>query len=122
MKFIPFAVLLALFLTPVAALAQQSQQGESDEAFMSRIEREMNTLASRADRLEQMAREGTHSQARSMRLKTRSLRKRIEKEQERMAEQYLSRDEVGFDRGQWNAVVRRFDLEITQMERTLRPF
>ena len=119
MKFISFAVLFALFLAPVAALAQQ---GESDEAFMSRMEREMNTLASRADRLEQMAREGTHSQARSMRLKTRSLRKRIEKEQERMAEQYLSRDETGFDRGKWNAVVRRLDLEITQMERTLRPF
>ncbi len=122
MKFITFAVLFALFLAPAGAVAQQAQKGESDEAFMSRMEREMNTLATRADRLDQMAREGTHNQARNMRLKTRSLKKRIEKERERMAEQYLSRDEVEFDRGKWNAVARRFDLEITQMERTLRPF
>jgi hypothetical protein len=39
-----------------------------------------------------------------------------------MVEQFTSRDEVEFDRGQWSAAIRRFDLELTQMERTLRPF
>ena len=122
MKFTPFAVLLFLVTGLLAPAAALSQQGESDEAFMSRMEREMNTLASRAERLETMAREGTHSQARNMRLKTRSLKRRIEKERERMVEQFTSRGDDEFDRGQWSAVARRFDLELTQMERTLRPF
>jgi hypothetical protein len=113
--------LAGVVLAPVAALAQQ-RQNESDEEFMSRMERQMNTLASRAENLDQMAREGTRTEHRSMRLKTRSLKKRINKEHERMVEQYRTRDEAGFDRDHWGAVVRRLEVEITEMERNLRRF
>lgn len=114
--------LAAVLLAPVAALAQGAQKGESDEAFMSRMERQMNTLAARAENLDRIAREGTFNELRSMRLKARSVKKRIDRERERMAEQYRTRDEVGFDRDHWGAVVRRFEMELTKMERDLRPF
>ena len=114
--------LAAVLLAPVAALAQQGPKGESDEAFMSRMERQMNTLASRAENLDRMVQESTFSEHRRMRLKVRSMKKRIDKESARMAEQYISRDEVEFDRDQWASVVRRLDLEITQAERDLRGF
>ncbi|MBT8081423.1 MAG: hypothetical protein KJO56_03265 [Gammaproteobacteria bacterium] len=119
---ITLLALFAVLLAPVASLAQQGQKGESDEAFMSRMERQLNALASRAENLDRRAREGTHPDLRSLRLKTRSVKKRIDKERERMAEQYRSRDEVEFDRDQWGSVVRRFERELTQMERGLRPF
>lgn len=89
---------------------------------MSRMEQQMNTLASRAENLDRRAREGTHPELRSLRLKTRSVKKRIDRERERMAEQYTSRDEVEFDRDHWSSVVRRFERDLTEMERGLRPF
>lgn len=122
MKFTLFAALIFLVAAPVAALAQQGQKGESDEAFMSRMERQMSSLASRADNLDRMVQESTFSEHRRMRLKIRSMKKRIDKESARMAEQYVSRDEVEFDRDRWASVVRRLDLEITQAERDLRGF
>ncbi len=119
---ITLLALAAVSLAPVAVLAQQSRKGESDEAFMSRMERELNMLASRAERLDEMARDGTHSELRSMRLKTRSLKRRIEKDRELMADQFISRDEEEFDRNRWSAVVRRYEMEITEMERDLWRF
>jgi BMFP domain-containing protein YqiC len=114
--------LAAVLWAPGTGLAQQGPKNESDEEFMSRMERELNTLASRAENLDQIAREGTFDEQRNMRLKTRSLKKRIEKEHERMVEQYRTRDEEGFDRDRWGSVVRRFEMEITRMERDLRRF
>ena len=114
--------LAAVTLIPVAAPAQQAPKNETDEAFMSRMERQMNTLASRAENLDQMAREGTRTEHRSMRLKTRSLKKRVNKEHEVMVEQYRTRDESGFDRDHWSAVVRRLEVEINEMERNLWRF
>ena len=119
------ATLLALaaaLVAPVAVLAQQIPKNETDEEFMSRMERQFSDLASRVATLDEMAQESTFNELRNLRLKTRSLKKRIAKEQEEMAEQYISRDEVGFDRDQWTAAVRRFEMELKRMERDLRPF
>lgn len=110
--------LAAMLLSP-AALAQKE---ESDEAFMSRTERQMNNLASRAEQLDRMVRESTFEEHRRMRLKVRSMKKRIDKEREEMAEQFIARDEGGFDRDHWASVVRRLEQEFTRMERDLRRF
>ena len=119
--FAPLALLLALASASLgpAALAQQE---ESDEAFMSRTERQMNNLASRAEQLDRMVRESTFQEHRRMRLQVRSMKKRIDQEREEMAEQFISRDEVGFDRDHWASVVRRLELELTRAERDLRRF
>ena len=114
--------LAAALVAPVAALAQQIPKNETDEEFMSRMERQFSDLANRVATLDEMAQESTFNELRNLRLKTRSLKKRIAKEQERMAEQYRTRDEVGFDREQWTSAVRRFEMELKRMERDLRPF
>lgn len=114
--------LAAALVAPVAVLAQQIPKDETDEEFMSRMERQFSDLATRVATLDEMAQESTFNELRNLRLKTRSLKKRIAKEQEEMAEQYISRDEVGFDRDQWTSAVRRFEMELKRMERDLRPF
>lgn len=114
--------LAVALVAPVAALAQQAPENESDEEFMSRMERQFSDLATRVATLDEMAQESTFNELRNLRLKTRSLKKRIAKKQEDMAEQYLSRDEVEFDRDQWTSAVRGFEMELKRMERDLRPF
>ncbi len=124
MKFTLFAPLALLLALASAALgpAALAQQEESDEAFMSRTERQMNNLASRAEQLDSMVRESTFEEHRRMRLKVRSIKKRIDKERAEMAEQFIARDEGGFDRDHWTSVVRRLEQEFTRMERDLRRF
>jgi hypothetical protein len=114
--------LAAALVAPVAVLAQQTPKDETDEEFMSRMERQFSDLATRVATLDEMAQESTFNELRNLRLKTRSLKKRIARKQEDMAEQYLSRDEVEFDRDQWTSAVRGFEMELKQMERDLRPF
>jgi hypothetical protein len=114
--------LAAALVAPVAVLAQQTPKDETDEEFMSRMERQFSDLATRVATLDEMAQESTFNELRNLRLKTRSLKKRIARKQENMAEQYLSRDEVEFDRDQWTSAVRGFEMELKQMERDLRPF
>jgi hypothetical protein len=129
-----------------AAVAQEKKAEESDQAFLSRMERELNMLQARADNVERWVRQKMgmsnatgyragvsatatpgrtatnpmDSELRRMRLELRSMKKKIDRERERMGEQYKSRDQVEFDRAHWNVVVRRFEVELIEMERDLR--
>ena len=145
-KHLALLVIAAVVGAPASALAQNNKSEESDQAFLSRIERELNTLEARADNVERIVRQKMgmsnvsstrigattttrpgrtatnplDGDLRGMQLKLRSMKKKIVKESERMGDQYKSRDEVEFDRGHWEIVVRRFELELIEMERDLR--
>ena len=145
-KHLALLLLGAAVLIGGAAMAQDKEAEESDQAFLSRMEREMNTLQARADNVERWVRQKMgmsnatgyragvsasaspgrtatnpmDSELRRMRLELRSIKKEIDKERERMGEQYKSRDQVEFDRAHWNVVVRRFEVELIEMERDLR--
>ena len=140
------ALLAAALISPVAAFAQDSGKEESDQAFLSRMESELRRIEQWSKNLETTveqrmgmaspsgnrigvnrssmsnptASDPMNSELRSMRLDLRRMQKQIDKERERMAREFGTRDTTGFDREHWRIVVRRFDNDLREMQRDLR--
>lgn len=141
-----FALVLLIAASP--AHGQTSQNKESDTAFLSRMQSELRRLERWADNLDTAAqqrmgmattsgsrigvtggttpgrvgREPTSSELRRMRFDLRSMKKRLASEREQLERDFGLRDTEGFDRSHWEAVVRRFDHDLREMERDLRQY
>ena len=141
------ALLLGTVLAfgPVAS-GQDAKEEESDQAFLSRIRSEFDRAHRRIDYMDTIIEQkmggtnvssnrigidvtGSMSQAprdpmstdlRSMRLDLKSLKRKLDKDNERMSEQYRERDAGGFDRDYWEAYARRLDHDLDSKERDLR--
>ena len=129
-----------------AAVAQEAREQETEQQFLSRTQSRFARAERRIDDLERVIRgkmgNTTHTNdgfgfdsgnnpgmtsndpmstdLRSMRLELRSLRKRVEKDSEKMADQYRERGTEGFDRDYWDGYVRRLEHKLYEMERDVR--
>jgi hypothetical protein len=140
-------LLFVVTLLPAAAvLAQDSEEAESDEAFLSRMQAEfrridlwvenmdaavqqkMGMTSASGNRIgvnngmspSRMGSDPMNSDLRRARLDLRSMTKEVAKELALMERQYGVRDSEGFDRSHWRTVVRRFDTELREMQRDLQ--
>lgn len=144
---IPALLIGASLTTGPVAYGQGAQKNESDQQFLSRIQSRLDRSQRRVENMERLVRQkmgstsgvpsnqvgidmsGTYGQTsrspmssdlQSMRLQLRRMEKRIDKDRERMAEQYRSRDAEEFDRDYWEGYARRLERDLDEMERDLR--
>lgn len=137
--------LLLLGASP-AAPAQGAEKEETDQQFLSRIQTQLKRSQRRIDNIEKIVRQkmgttsgssdgigisssggygGTgrdpmSSDLRRMRLDLRTMRKKVDKDTERMATEYKNRDAEPFDRDYWDGYARRLDRDLREMENELR--
>ena len=136
---------IAALATSPDSFAQGAQKDESDPQFLSRMQSRLDRAQRRIEDMEKLTRQkmgsttatsgrlgiegsGTYNQPsrnpmssdlQRMRLEFRSLGKKIDKDRERMSEQYRTRGDEEFDRDYWEAYVRRLERDLDEMQRDL---
>jgi hypothetical protein len=143
---VPAFFFTSALLPDATAFAQGAQNDETDQQFLSRMQSRLNRSMRRTENLETLTRQkmgtttgsregigvessGTYgttarnpmsSDLQRMRLELRSLRKKIDKDSERMGEEFRSRDNEEFDRRYWEGYVQRLERDLDEMDRDLR--
>lgn len=135
----------ALAIGPIVN-GQGAQEEEPDQAFLSRMRSEFDRAERRIEYMEttieqkmrgtnvspnrigidvsgstsRLSRDPMGNDLQSMQFDLKSLKRKLDKDSERMSEQYRSRDAEEFDRDYWEGYVRRLNYDLDTKERELR--